>query len=128
MIRAAGRTRQPWTIANKANLYQIPIINCRQAEKALSRHLDGELPESQVDALEQHMSDCAACRETAAEWRGFGENLRADAAALMTGCLRDQVGGRRESVKTKPSGRSRHDQRAVANESGTQERLRARIG
>lgn len=56
-------------------------MNCRQAEKALSRHLDGELPESQVDALEQHLSDCAACRETAAEWRGYGDTLRADVPA-----------------------------------------------
>lgn len=60
---------------------QISNMNCRQAEKALSRHLDGELPEPQVDALERHLSDCAACRETAAEWRGYGEAIRTGAPA-----------------------------------------------
>jgi anti-sigma factor RsiW len=54
-------------------------MNCSQAGKALSRHLDGELPAGEVASLEKHLSSCSACRETAAEWRGYGSALRADA-------------------------------------------------
>jgi len=54
-------------------------MNCSQAEKALSRHLDGELLAGEVASLEKHLSSCSACRETAAEWGGYGSALRADA-------------------------------------------------
>ncbi|MEZ5277011.1 MAG: zf-HC2 domain-containing protein [Opitutaceae bacterium] len=56
-------------------------MNCRQAEKALSRHLDGELPEARVEALERHLSECATCRDTAAAWAGYGEAMKAGAPA-----------------------------------------------
>jgi anti-sigma factor RsiW len=54
-------------------------MNCNQAEKALSRYLDGELPAGEVADLEQHLASCSSCRETADEWQGYGETLRADA-------------------------------------------------
>lgn len=54
-------------------------MNCRQAEKALSRHLDDELPADEVATLEEHLATCSACRETATEWRGLGQAMRAEA-------------------------------------------------
>ncbi len=54
-------------------------MNCRQAEKALNRHLDDELPTDQVATLEEHLASCSACRETAAEWQGLGHAMRAEA-------------------------------------------------
>ena len=58
-------------------------MNCRHVEKAISRHLDGELPAEQVAHLAQHLASCASCRETAEDWQGYGKNLRADQPSGM---------------------------------------------
>jgi anti-sigma-K factor RskA len=71
------RQPPPSFIATPSLPVHISTMNCRHAEKALSRHLDGELPAEQVAHLEQHLASCAACRETAAIWQGYGDSLRA---------------------------------------------------
>ena len=58
-------------------------MNCHQAEKALSRHLDGELSAELVTGLEKHLASCAACRETAVDWQGYGDNFRAEQPSGM---------------------------------------------
>lgn len=52
-------------------------MNCRQAEIALSRHLDGELSAREMTRLEAHLSACPDCRRTASEWSEIGSALRA---------------------------------------------------
>lgn len=36
-------------------------MDCREAEKWLSRRVDGELPQAQQDLLEKHLASCVSC-------------------------------------------------------------------
>lgn len=38
-------------------------MNCATAEKWIDRYVDGELPQPQRRALEEHIAGCAACAE-----------------------------------------------------------------
>ena len=51
-------------------------MNCRRAEIALSRQLDGDLSPREQLWLESHLAACPACRRTAAEWAGIRSALR----------------------------------------------------
>jgi len=79
-VTAKPRTTvTPSSIANPPHVASIRPMNCRQAERALSRHLDDELPANDVATLEEHLASCSACRDSAAEWRGLGDAMRAEA-------------------------------------------------
>ncbi|WP_052666169.1 mycothiol system anti-sigma-R factor [Nitriliruptor alkaliphilus] len=53
--------------------------DCQEALDELERFLDGELPESEVGRVKQHLSDCYPCTERAS----FEEQLR---AIVRRGC------------------------------------------
>lgn len=52
-------------------------MNCNQAERALTRALDGELPAAERAGLDEHLRACPACRDAEAAWRAAGDLLRA---------------------------------------------------
>jgi anti-sigma factor RsiW len=52
-------------------------MNCRQAERVLTRAMDGELPAAERAGLEEHLRACRVCRATEAAWREAGGFLRA---------------------------------------------------
>lgn len=53
---------------------------CQEALTELQRYLDGELPESQFERIQQHLSDCYPCTDRAS----FEEQLR---VIVRRGCV-----------------------------------------
>ena len=67
-------------------------------ERLIKPWLDGELEPSAASRMEAHVGGCAACRETAAEYRAISERLSAlalepcpepDTAAILARAERD---------------------------------------
>ncbi len=52
-------------------------MNCAEAEQKLSALLDDEIAESDRLQMQEHLAECAACREQLEEWREYGSLLRA---------------------------------------------------
>jgi len=50
-------------------------MNCRDLEELLSAYADGELSLTQREFIEEHLSGCADCRETLAEFEATGRQL-----------------------------------------------------
>jgi len=50
-------------------------MNCRDLEVLLSAYADGELSRTQREFIEEHLSGCAGCRETLAEFEAAGRRL-----------------------------------------------------
>ena len=50
-------------------------MNCRDLEELLSAYADGELSRTQREFIEEHLSNCAGCRETLAEFEATGRQL-----------------------------------------------------
>jgi len=50
-------------------------MNCRDLEELLSAYADGELSRTQREFIEEHLSGCADCRETLAEFEAAGQQL-----------------------------------------------------
>ncbi len=50
-------------------------MNCRDLEELLSAYADGELSRTQREFIEEHLSGCASCRETLAEFEMVGRQL-----------------------------------------------------
>lgn len=50
-------------------------MNCRDLEVLLSAYADGELSKTQREFIEEHLSRCAGCRETLAEFEATGCQL-----------------------------------------------------
>ncbi|MGD9142291.1 MAG: zf-HC2 domain-containing protein [Dehalococcoidia bacterium] len=50
-------------------------MNCRNLEELLSAYADGELSRTQREFIEEHLSVCADCRETLAEFVQAGRRL-----------------------------------------------------
>ncbi len=46
--------------------------SCRQVERLMSLHLDGELPADRRSEVEAHLEACAACRATLEAWSRLG--------------------------------------------------------
>ncbi len=51
-------------------------MNCAEAESLIAEALAGELGEADRAALEEHLADCPACRQTQAEWQEDDRQLR----------------------------------------------------
>jgi predicted anti-sigma-YlaC factor YlaD len=51
-------------------------MNCKTAEKWVSRSLDGRLDERSRGLLEEHLKACLSCRKAAAEYRSMTALLR----------------------------------------------------
>jgi len=50
-------------------------MNCKDLEELLSAYADGELSRTQREFIEEHLSGCADCRETLAEFEAAGRQL-----------------------------------------------------
>ncbi len=50
-------------------------MNCRDLEELLSAYADGELSRTQREFIEEHLSSCADCRETLAQFEAAGRQL-----------------------------------------------------
>lgn len=50
-------------------------MNCCDLEELLSAYADGELSRTQREFIEEHLSGCASCRETLAEFETVGRQL-----------------------------------------------------
>jgi len=50
-------------------------MNCKDFEELLSAYADGELPRTQREFIEEHLSSCADCRETLAQFEAAGRRL-----------------------------------------------------
>jgi hypothetical protein len=50
-------------------------MNCRDLEELLSAYADGELSRTQREFIEEHLSSCADCRATLAEFEAAGRQL-----------------------------------------------------
>jgi len=50
-------------------------MNCRDLEELLSAYADGELSKTQREFIEEHLTGCADCRETLAEFEAAGRQL-----------------------------------------------------
>ncbi len=50
-------------------------MNCRDFEELLSAYADGELSRMQREFVEEHLSGCACCRETLAQFKAAGYRL-----------------------------------------------------
>jgi len=50
-------------------------MNCRDLEVLISAYADGELSKTQREFVEEHLSVCADCRETLAEFEAAGRQL-----------------------------------------------------
>jgi outer membrane lipoprotein-sorting protein len=50
-------------------------MNCRDLEELLSAYADGELSRTQREFIEEHLSDCADCRATLAQFETAGRQL-----------------------------------------------------
>jgi outer membrane lipoprotein-sorting protein len=50
-------------------------MNCRDLEELLSAYADGELSRTQREFVEEHLSGCADCRATLAEFEAAGRKL-----------------------------------------------------
>lgn len=50
-------------------------MNCKDFEELLSAYADGELPRTQREFIEEHLSGCADCRETLAQFEAAGRQL-----------------------------------------------------
>ena len=69
------------------------MTDCRDAERLISRQLDGELPVDLRRRLESHLERCADCQELVVDERARSEDLR---AALTPG--RASVSGLEEDL------------------------------
>ena len=56
-------------------------MTCRHGRKLFSRHLDDRLSADERQALDAHLSECAACRAELARWEVPSRALRAMGAA-----------------------------------------------
>lgn len=50
-------------------------MNCKDLEELLSAYVDGELSRTQREFIEEHLSGCADCRETLAQFEAAGRQL-----------------------------------------------------
>jgi len=50
-------------------------MNCKDLDELLSAYADGELSRTQREFIEEHLSGCADCRETLAEFEAAGHQL-----------------------------------------------------
>ncbi|MDD4987150.1 MAG: zf-HC2 domain-containing protein, partial [Dehalococcoidales bacterium] len=50
-------------------------MNCKDFEELLSAYADGELPRTQREFIEEHLSSCANCRATLSEFEAAGRQL-----------------------------------------------------
>jgi hypothetical protein len=76
-------------------------MNCIEAERLLSRHMDGELDAEQAAGLQNHLEACPQCAETRDAWAGYSglmhsvaQSVHSDTDALwadVAGKLGDQV-------------------------------------
>ena len=51
-------------------------MNCKTAEKWISRSLDGRLDERSRGLLEEHLKVCSTCRKAAADYKAMTALLR----------------------------------------------------
>jgi len=50
-------------------------MNCKDLEELLSAYADGELSKTQREFIEEHLTGCADCRETLAEFEAAGRQI-----------------------------------------------------
>ena len=53
-------------------------MSCERWEPLLSRYMDGELPASDVTAVEEHLESCPRCREELASFREMSSLLASE--------------------------------------------------
>lgn len=56
-------------------------MSCRHCRRLFSRHLDDRLSQDERQALDAHLSECAACRAELARWEVPSRALRAMGAS-----------------------------------------------
>lgn len=76
-------------------------MRCDQAREQMLAHLGGQLPESAAADLEQHVEDCAPCRERWAEERSLAERLTAP-AGLAGDVFADAIMARVRGMALRP--------------------------
>ncbi len=76
-------------------------LTCGQAEQALSRQLDAELPRPERSQLRAHLRECATCRRLARGQRAQRSALKALGAVPLPSSLASLFGGGGAAVATK---------------------------
>ncbi len=66
-------------------------MSCGEIRKLFSRRLDGRLGAAEQEALEGHLSRCAACREDLARWTAAARLLRAGGPTPVPGGLAERA-------------------------------------
>ena len=51
-------------------------MKCHDAERWISRSLDGDLSRDEQAELEAHFADCDSCRQTQSDWQDYGSRMR----------------------------------------------------
>jgi anti-sigma factor RsiW len=77
-------------------------MTCRQSRRLFSRRLDERLNESERQALDAHLSGCAACRAELARWEVPSRALRALGPAAAPDDLAER--GWRAALAANPAG------------------------
>jgi len=57
-------------------------LSCHEAELLISRRVDGELHDADLDRLETHLSGCDACHQTLSDWQDHSRQLDAGLDSL----------------------------------------------
>ena len=71
-------------------------MNCNEAERLLSQHMDGELDAEQAAGLQSHLEACPHCAETRDAWAGYRGLMHsiAPSVASDTGALWADIAGK----------------------------------
>ena len=93
------------------------MIKCRQAERFLYLHREGELTPEQVGRLNRHLSQCQSCKDKAdsiqqvlvrlEDYRIADTEPSGDKSLtneIMTGLIREELGQRKRAIKLSYSG------------------------
>ena len=89
-------------------------MNCRDLEELLSAYADGELSRTQREFIEEHLSGCAACRETLADFQAAGRRLSSLREPMVSPDIKEATLSRIKAVNVPPPKTGRRWLRPVA--------------